>query len=139
MKKGLIIKRAILRKALNILGVCTVGLIAACTKYGAEISTFNINLKGIVKSKDSLNTIENIQLRGLNSFSESSTLTDDEGKFSINLEIDDGDNSANLNITDIDGSVNGSFLAKDTILILSSEEIQSGSKSGIEIQLERNE
>lgn len=47
MKKRLIIKREILRKALNILGVCTVGLIAACAKYGAEISTFKMNLKGV--------------------------------------------------------------------------------------------
>ncbi len=139
MKKRLIIKRAILRKALNILGVCTVGLIAACAKYGAEISTFKINLKGVVKSKDSLNTIENIQLRGINSFPESSALTDDKGEFTINLDIEEYDNRAYLNIMDIDGSQNGSFLAKDTILILSLEEIQSGSKSGIEIQLERDE
>ncbi len=36
MKNSLIIKRAVLRKVLNILGVSTIGLIAACAKYGAE-------------------------------------------------------------------------------------------------------
>lgn len=138
MKKRLIIKRAILRKVLNILGVCTVGLIAACAKYGTEISIFNINLKGTVKSNDSLNTIENIQVKS-NSLSESSTLTDGDGKFSINLVLENGNNKANLKFSDIDGALNGSFMAKDTILNLSSSEIQSGSKSDIEIKLERDE
>lgn len=141
MKKGIKIKRAIFRKVLNYLGVCTIGLVAACAKYGVGISTFNINLNGTVKSKDSLKTIENIQLQVLNSFSKSSTLTDGEGKFSINVEIEDrgANNVAELDFFDIDGSLNGSFIAKDTVLNLSSQEIQSGNKSNIEIQLERDE
>ena len=133
------IKRAILRKVLNILGVATIGLITACTKYGAEIATFHMNLKGNVVSKDSLNAIENIKVRGLNTFSGSSTLTDGEGKFSINVEIEERTHRAGLNISDIDGSLHGSFMAKDTILDLSSEEIKSRTKSGIEIQLKRDE
>lgn len=137
MKKRLIIKRAILRKTLNVLGVCTVGLIAACAKYGAEISTSIVNLKGTVKSKDSLQTIKNIQLQVLNSYSESSVSTNDIGEYSVTAQIESDE--VNLRISDIDGTENGSFLSKDTTLYLNSQELESGSKSDIEIHLDRNE
>lgn len=137
MKKRLIIKRAILRKVLNILGVCTVGLIAACAKYGVEISTSIINLKGTVKSQDSLKSIKNIQLEVLNSYSESIANTDENGKYTVSAEIES--NEITLRISDIDGAENGSFISKDTTFNLTTEEIESGNKSDIEIQLERDE
>ena len=137
MKNTLIIKRAILRKVLNILGVCTLGLIAACAKYGAEISTSFINLKGTITSKDSLKTIENLQLQVLNSYSESSVNTDENGEYSMNAEIES--NEVVLNISDIDGNANGNFISKDTTLYLSSKEFELGSKSEIEIHLDRDE
>jgi putative lipoprotein (rSAM/lipoprotein system) len=137
MKKRLIIKRAILRKVLNILGVCTIGLVAACAKYGVEISTSIINLKGTVKSKDSLRTIENIQLEVLNSYSESTTNTDENGEYTVSAEIESDE--VILRVSDIDGVENGNFISKDTTFNLTSEEIKSGNKSEIEIHLERDE
>ena len=137
MKKKLLIKRAVLRKVLNILGVCTVGLIAACAKYGVEISTSIVNLKGTIKSKDSLKIIKNIQLEVLNSYSESTANTDENGEYTVSAEIESDE--VILRISDIDGVENGSFISKDTTFNLTSEEIESGNKSDIEIYLERDE
>lgn len=139
MKKTLTIKRAILRRTLNLLGVCTVGLMAACAKYGVEISTFTMNLMGTVKSNDSLKTIENIEVSASNSFTGLAAYTDGKGEFSVNIELEEGDNQAHMKIADIDGSLNGSFITKDTVLTLSQGEIESGTKYGIEIQLKRDE
>ena len=137
MKKGLIVKRALLRKVLNILGVCTVGLVAACAKYGAEVSTSMINLKGTIMSKDSLKTIENIKVNVLNGYSGSSVNTDENGEYSIHGEFET--NVVHIGFYDNDGDQNGHFLGKDTAIYLSPEEMASGAKPDIEIQLDRDE
>jgi hypothetical protein len=49
------------------------------------------------------------------------------------------DHFVNLHISDIDGALNGSFLSKDTIITLSSDEKLTHLKENIEIKLVRNE
>lgn len=137
MKNKLIIKRAVLRKALNVLGVCTIGLIAACAKYGVEVANYNLTLKGKVKSQDSLNPIENIQVSSIYP-THPDVLTDENGEFTMDVMIEEG-SYPRLSIEDIDGELHGSFMSKDTSFAVTSEEQQSGLKSNIEIQLDRDE
>ena len=139
MKKILIIKRRLLMKVLVILGVCSAGLMASCAKYGALVSTFYMNLKGTVKSKESSQVINGIQVEVINSIPNSKGLTDTNGAFSINSEIDELDNTVNLHISDIDGALNGSFLSKDTIITLTADEKLAQLKENIDIKLVKNE
>jgi len=139
MKNITTIERRFLKKVLNIMGVGSIGLMVSCTKYGAEISTINMHLNGIVKSKDSTKVIEGIQVEVRNSISNSNVLTSNNGAFSINSEIGEYENTVNLRILDIDGDLNGSFQLKDTSLTLSSEEKQAQIKQNIDIKLDRNE
>jgi putative lipoprotein (rSAM/lipoprotein system) len=139
MKKILIIKRRLLKKVLVILGVCSAGLMASCAKYGALVSTFYMNLKGTVKSKESSQVINGIQVEVINSIPNSTGLTDTNGAFSINSEIDELDNTVNLHISDIDGALNGSFLSKDTIITLTADEKLAQLKENIDIKLVKNE
>lgn len=134
MKKILKIKRALLRKILNILGVCTMGLLASCLKYGDYISNFNVHLKGVVKSKDSLKPIKDIQVDVLNDHAGLSTFTDSVGRFSIDARIEENTDMVNLQFSDVDGDSNGSFVDKDTVLNLNIID-----ESNIEIQLKKDE
>jgi putative lipoprotein (rSAM/lipoprotein system) len=139
MKKILIIKRRLLRKVLVILGVCGAGLVTSCAKYGALVSTFYMNLKGTVKSKESSRAINGIQVEVMNSLQNIKVLTDTNGVFSMNSDFDKLDRSMNLHISDIDGALNGSFLSKDTIITLTSDEKLSELKEDIDIKLAGNE
>ena len=139
MKKITVLKRSLLKKILIVMGVCSTGLMASCAKYGTLVSTIYMNLKGSVRSKASSQTIEGIQVELKKSLSNSKALTNNNGVFSINSEINEFDNSLNLHISDIDGALNGSFLSKDTIIPLSSDEKLSQTKENIEIKLEKNE
>jgi len=139
MKNITILKRRILKKILIIMGVCSAGLMASCAKYGVLVSTIYMNLKGTVKSKDSLQIIEGIQVELRNSISDPKALTNNNGVFSINSEIDESANTINLHISDIDGALNGSFLPKDTVLTLSLDEKLAQIKENIDIKLEKNE
>jgi putative lipoprotein (rSAM/lipoprotein system) len=118
------------------MGVCSAGLIASCAKYGTLVSTVYMNLKGTVRSKVSTQIIEGIQVELRSSLSNPKALTNNNGAFSINSEIEDSDNTLNLHISDIDGALNGSFLSKDTILTLSSDEKLARIKENIEIRLQ---
>lgn len=138
MKKYVIIKRGLLKKALNILGVCSAGLIVSCAKYGSMVSTIYMDIKGTVKSQDSTKVIEGIQV-GLRNVSNIDALSDTNGVFLISSEIDEIENTVFLKISDIDGDLNGNFLSKDTILNLSSAEKEAHIKKDIDIRLERNE
>jgi putative lipoprotein (rSAM/lipoprotein system) len=135
MKNITILKRRFLKKVLLILGVCSAGLMATCAKYGTLVSTVYMNLKGTVRSKASTQIIEGIQVELINSLSSAKALTNTNGVFSINSEIEESDNSINLHISDIDGALNGSFLSKDTILTISSDEKLTHIKENIEIRL----
>jgi hypothetical protein len=53
--------------------------------------------------------------------------------------LDEFENSVNIHISDIDGALNGSFLPKDTVLLLSSDEKLAQIKENIEIKLDKNE
>lgn len=139
MKNITIIKRRLLKKLLIILGVCSAGLMASCAKYGVLVSTIYMNLKGTVKSKDSSQIIEGIQVELRNSISDPKALTNNNGVFSINSEIIESDNTVNLHISDIDGTLNGSFQSKDTTLTLSSDEKLAQIKDNIDIKLVKNE
>jgi putative lipoprotein (rSAM/lipoprotein system) len=139
MKNITIIKRRLLKKLLIILGVCSAGLMTSCAKYGVLVSTIYMNLKGTVKSKDSSQIIEGIQVELRNSISDPKTLTNNNGVFSINSEIIESDNTVNLHISDIDGTLNGSFQSKDTTLTLSSDEKLAQIKDNIDIKLVKNE
>lgn len=139
MKTITIIKRQLLKKVLNLLGVCSAALMTTCAKYGVAVSMVNMNLSGIVRSKDSAKAIEGIQVTARNGYSNFKTLTDNNGVFSINTGIAGADNIIDLNISDIDGVVNGSFVSKDTLLTFSSDEILLQSKNNINIRLEKNE
>jgi putative lipoprotein (rSAM/lipoprotein system) len=139
MKNITILKRGLLKKVLIIMGVCSAGLMASCCKYGALVSTIYMNLKGTVRSKDSAQIIEGIQVEVRNSLPNLKVLTNNNGVFSINPNIDEFDNTISLHISDIDGALNGSFLSKDTILTLSSAERQIQIKENIDIRLEKNE
>ena len=109
MKNITIIKRRLLKKLLIILGVCSAGLMASCAKYGTLVSTVYMNLKGTVKSKDSSQIIEGIQVELKNSLSDPLALTNNNGIFSINSEVIESANTFDLHISDIDGALNGSF------------------------------
>jgi len=139
MKKILIFKRRLLKKILVILGVCSAGLMTSCAKYGVLVSTFYMNLKGTVKSKESSQVINGIQVEVINSIPYSKGLTDINGAFSINSEIDELDNKVNLHISDIDGALNGSFLSKDTLITLTANEKLAQLKVNIDIKLVKNE
>jgi len=139
MKKILIFKRLLLKKILVILGVCSAGLMTSCAKYGVLVSTFYMNLKGTVKSKESSQVINGIQVEVINSIPYSKGLTDINGAFSINSEIDELDNKVNLHISDIDGALNGSFLSKDTLITLTANEKLAQLKENIDIKLVKNE
>jgi len=139
MKTITIIKRRLLKKVLNLLGVCSAALMTTCTKYGVAVSMVNMNLSGIVRSKDSAKAIEGIQVTARNGYSNLKTLTDNNGVFSVNTDIAGADNIIDLNFSDIDGVVNGSFVSKDTLLTFSSDEILLQSKNNINIRLEKNE
>lgn len=139
MKTITIIKRRLLKKVLNLLGVCSAALMTTCAKYGVAVSMVNMNLSGIVRSKDSAKAIEGIQVTARNGYSNFKTLTDNNGVFSVNTDIAGADNIIDLNISDIDGVVNGSFVSKDTLLTFSSDEILLQSKNNINIRLEKNE
>ena len=139
MKTITIIKRRLLKKVLNLLGVCSAALMTTCAKYGVAVSMVNMNLSGIVRSKDSAKAIEGIQVTARNGYSNFKTLTDNNGVFSVNTDIAGADNIIDLNFSDIDGVVNGSFVSKDTLLTFSSDEILLQSKNNINIRLEKNE
>ena len=139
MKNITIIKRQLLKKLLIILGVCSAGLIASCAKYGVLVSTIYMNLKGTVKSKDSSQIIEGIQVELRNSISDPKALTNNNCVFSINSEIIESANTVNLHISDIDVALNGSFQSKDTTLTLSSDEKLAQIKDNIDIKLVKNE
>ena len=139
MKNITIIKRRLLKKLLIILGVCSAGLMASCAKYGVLVSTIYMNLKGTVKSKDSSQIIEGIQVELKNSLSDPLALTNNNGIFSINSEVIESANTFDLHISDIDGALNGSFQSKDTTLTLSSDEKLAQIKDNIDIKLVKNE
>ena len=139
MKNITIIKRRLLKKLLIILGVCSAGLMASCAKYGVLVSTVYMNLKGTVKSKDSSQIIEGIQVELKNSLSDPLALTNNNGIFSINSEVIESANTFDLHISDIDGALNGSFQSKDTTLTLSSDEKLAQIKDNIDIKLVKNE
>jgi putative lipoprotein (rSAM/lipoprotein system) len=139
MKKILIIKRRLLQKVLVILGVYGTGLMTSCAKYGTLVSIFYMNLKGTVKSKESSQAIKGIQVEVINSLQNLKELTDTNGVFSINSEFDELDRSVNLHISDIDGALNGSFLSKDTIITLTSNEKLAQLRENIDIKLVKNE
>jgi putative lipoprotein (rSAM/lipoprotein system) len=139
MKKILLIKRRILKNALLILGVCGAGLMTSCAKYGVLVSTFYMKVKGTVRSKESLKEINGIQVEVLNNLQYSKVLTDSTGAFSINAEIDELERSVDLHVSDIDGALNGSFLSKDTVITLTSDEKLAQLKDNIDIKLVQNE
>ena len=139
MKSIFLIKRLLLKKLLVILGVCSAGLMTSCAKYGALVSTFYMNLKGTVKSKESSQVISGIKVEVINGIQNSNGNTDTNGAFSINAEIDDVDNTVNLHVSDIDGALNGSYLSKDTIITLSTNEKLTQLKENIDIKLIKNE
>ena len=139
MKTLIIFKRRLLKKILVILGVCGAGLMTSCAKYGTLVSTFYMNLKGTVKSKESSQVINGIQVEVINDIQTSKGLTDTNGAFLINSEIDEVDNTVNLHISDIDGALNGSFLSKDTIITLTANEKLAQLKENIDIKLVKNE
>ena len=111
----------------------------SCAKYGTMVSTFYMNLKGTVKSKESTQVINGIKVEVINSLQTSNGITDANGAFSINAEIDDVDNSVSLHVSDIDGALNGSYLSKDTIITLSADEKLAQIKENIDIKLIKNE
>jgi putative lipoprotein (rSAM/lipoprotein system) len=139
MKSIFLIKRRLLKKLLVILGVCSAGLMTSCAKYGALVSTFYMNLKGTVKSKESSQVISGIKVEVINGIQNSNGITDTNGAFSINAEIDDVDNTVNLHVSDIDGALNGSYLSKDTIITLSTNEKLAQLKETIDIKLIKDE
>jgi putative lipoprotein (rSAM/lipoprotein system) len=139
MKSITILKRRLLKKVLLFLGVCSAGLMASCCKYGVLVSTLYMNVKGTVKSKATTQIIEGIQIEVKNSLSNPKVLTNNNGVFSISSVFDEFENTVNLHISDIDGALNGSFLSKDTVLTLSSDEKLAQIKENIEIKLDKNE
>jgi putative lipoprotein (rSAM/lipoprotein system) len=139
MRNLTILKRRFLKNILIILGVCSAGLIACCAKYGVMVSTIYMNLKGTVRSKDSLHVISGIQVEVINSYSDSKSLTDNNGLFSCSSDIDELDTALNLHISDIDGALNGSYLSKDTTITLSPDERSAHIKENVGIKLEKNE
>lgn len=138
MKNLIIFKRQLLKKVLLILGVCGAGLMTSCAKYGTLVSTYYMNLKGTVKSKESSQVINGIQVEVING-NQANGLTDTNGAFSINSEIDDVDNLVSLHISDIDGALNGSFLSQDTLITLTADEKIAQLKENIDIKLVKNE
>jgi len=136
MKTITIIQRRLLKKVLIIMGVCSAGLMASCAKYGTLVSTVYMNVKGTIKSKATTQIIEGIQIEVKNSLSNPKALTNNNGAFSISSEIEESNNTLYLHISDIDGALNGSFLSKDTILTLSSDEKLAHIKENIEIRLQ---
>jgi len=138
MKRLTLIRRDILIKVMRLFSLCSAGLLASCvSKYGApeeEIST--MNFKGIVKSSATNTEIPGIYVETINVFTNGSGNTDSSGLFSIQSEIYENSVYVELSFADIDGDTNGRFQTKDTVIQLTSSEIQAGIKSNIEIKLD---
>jgi len=139
MNRILIIKRQLLKKVLMIMGVCSAGFIAACAKYGTITTTICMNLKGIVRSKDLAQPVKGIKVDMKCNKSDPDITTDSNGTFSITTEANPDQGYALLHFSDIDGTANGSFQPKDTIIHLSTSEIEAKLKENLDIRLVRNE
>ena len=82
MKNLIIFKRQSVKKVLLILGVFGVGLIAShAPNIGTLVSTYYMNLKGTVKSKESSQVINGIQVEVING-NQANGLTGTNGAFS---------------------------------------------------------
>ena len=127
-------KRFFFQKALNILGLCGTCFLIAC-KYGDEIITVNMGIKGTIKSKDSLQAIPDINVKIINGWNNNEAKTNEKGEYSINTEIEQRQN-IELSVTDVDKELNGDFHMKDTIVALTSGEMDEQLKI-IDITLER--
>lgn len=139
MKYTLKIKKYFFKKILNILGISSIGLIASCAKYGAEVNTIEMQLKGKVLSADSLIPINGIKVNVSYSFNNSNSLSNQNGDFYVNPVFEANLNKLNLSFEDIDGEINGHFLSKDTVIVLTELEKKKLLKENIEIKLEKNE
>jgi|GEM_PF-2061810 putative lipoprotein (rSAM/lipoprotein system) len=132
------LKRRFLRNILIFLGVCSTGFLTFCAKYGTLASNF-LNAKGTIKSKDSSSAISGIQVEVKNSLLGAVGQTDSNGLFSVSCELDNSATSLDLSITDVDGPSNGSYLRKDTIIVLTPGEIASQLKENVNIMLVKSE
>ena len=139
MKNFTFLKRRLLKKILIVLGVCSAGLMASCAKYGTLVSGLFMEIKGTVRSKNTNLAIEGVMVELTNGISDPKILTNSLGEFTIDSDIDKYSNTVNLHISDIDGSLNGSFVSKDTAIILTADELQAQLKENIEIKLVKNE
>ena len=137
MKNIIILKRSLLKKILNFMGVCSTGLMVYCTKYGApEAPVYPMHLNGTVKSTNNEVAIEGIEVFVHNSSSDYIAYTDSQGVFSLLNYFYETDNFAHLEFRDLDGDINGSYQSKDTIINISSKEKQAHYKPNIDIKLD---
>lgn len=114
-------KRFFFQKALNILGLCGTCFLIAC-KYGDEMITVNMSIKGTIKSKDSLQVIPNLNVKIINGWYNNEAQTDEKGEYLINTKIEQRQN-IELSVTDVDEELNGNFHMKDTSVVITSEEM----------------
>jgi len=132
-------KSYFLKKMLNILGVSSLGLMVSCAKYGVEVNTIDMQLKGRVVSSDSLIPIEGLKVKVSYSFNDAVSFSNINGDFNLNAAIEEFNSKILLRIEDVDGDLNGKFRTKDTTLVLTEEEMSKGLKENIDIKLKKDE
>lgn len=131
------LRLSLLKLLMRMLGFGSLGLLMACTKYGAPEDMAPMDIEGSVVSKDSAKAIPGIKIEVLNSYGNVTSLSDVNGLFSIHADIDVYNQTLLLSIKDIDGSNNRSFQDLDTTLQMTPAEIDAGEKKNIQIQLKK--
>jgi putative lipoprotein (rSAM/lipoprotein system) len=127
----------LLKFLMRLLGIGSVGLFMACTKYGAPVDVAPMNIEGSVVSKDSAKAIVGIEIEVVNGFGNATSQTNSNGIFHFGVDVDLSNKQLRLIARDVDGNSNGSFQNLDTTLHISSAEIEMGDKKNIHLQLKR--
>jgi len=131
------LRLSLLKVFMRMLGIGSVGLFMACTKYGVPVDVVSMDIEGSVVSQDSAKAIVGIEVEVVNALGNATSQTDSNGNFRIGADMDMLDNLIRIHARDIDGSSNGSFQNIDTTLHISSSEIDLGEKKNIHLQLKR--
>ncbi len=140
-QKYLYSKRKIYYTILKIFGLCSACfLFEAC--YGSPQNEtppeYNINIKGIVKSQDSLKPIQNIKVAISNSENSNfiNSNTSSNGLYSSNSIVNSTTLNWTLKATDTDGSTNGEFSEKETTFVISENDFNN-KQTNIDLLLKR--
>jgi hypothetical protein len=140
--KWLVSKRKIYYNILKLMGLCSACfLFEAC--YGSPQNEtppdYKMNIKGIVKSADSLKPLRDIKIAISNSGNSGNvnTSTSANGLYTYNTVINDTKLNWTVKASDVDDSLNGSFIEKETTFVITGNEFNN-SEANIDLLLKRH-